>query len=153
MSFQKELRRSAIGRFNIVQTIMQRAAEEGYMGPKDSFVESFTRHIDGPGHQIWTKMILKLDKLQAMFKTIRIVVSRYLRQWLKNRTKSGSTFYGLWIWNKNEPFQSPDLLNQNFLVENQLNQVNGDEFRIRQLYRKERLLYIKHISYDISYII
>ena len=36
LNYHKELRRSAIGSFN-VQVITQKAAEEGYMGPKGSF--------------------------------------------------------------------------------------------------------------------
>ena len=34
---------------------------------------------------------------------------------------------------------SPDLMNTHWFVEDQINHVNGDEFRIRQLYKKERL--------------
>ena len=38
LNFNKELRRSAVGGFNIIQPIVYKAGEAGYMGPKENFI-------------------------------------------------------------------------------------------------------------------
>ena len=72
LNFNQELRRSAVGGFNIIQPIVYKAGEAGYMGPKENFIIQ----------RAWSRFlikIVKLYKLQAMFKAMRIIVSRYLR--------------------------------------------------------------------------
>ena len=52
---EQEIRRNAMGAFNLIGIVMNKAAEVGYMGPK----------------------------VQAMFKVGKVACERYLRQWFQ----------------------------------------------------------------------